>query len=113
MNKQVMKYYQKFHRYNYKFNPPLEEVVYAWFEWEGSIKDDNIEQVYEVMWKALWEQCPPSWTGINTGSQKQNIARGKKHHPQLGWSTVMSCGSISESFNTPVFKKNKDKRVIK
>ena len=98
----MVKYYQMFHRFNFQTTPQLEERVWVWFEWDGEVNDDNHEQFEEVMYAALYKQRPPSWKLPFGNSQKKNMALGDKHHPELSWSSVMTCGD-SVKVETPIF----------
>lgn len=97
-----MKYYQMFERINFKVVPHLKEKICVWFEFNGELTDDNTEKFHNKKWEAMWEQCPKSWKGIFTGSQKQNIKLGTKHHPELSWSSVMEIREEQGSFDTPI-----------
>lgn len=104
----MTKHYQMFHRFNFQVKLRLEERVCVWFEWDGEINDDNVDQFEKVMYDALSKQQPPSWKLPFDNSQRKNIALGNKHHPELSWSTVMICEG-SGNFETPVFVKSKKK----
>ena len=98
----MAKYYQMFHRYNFQITPPLEERVCVWFEWNGEVNDENLEEFEEVIYDALTKQQPPSWKLPFGQGQKKNMALGDKHHPELSWSTTMTCGD-SVKVETPIF----------
>ncbi len=100
-----MKYCQVYIRYNIEFKPMIEEKICIWFEWEGEITGDNEEKFDEAMDEAYEKQRPPSWKLPFGMSQRDNMALGKKHSPELSWSTVMTEGTPIK-FDTPIFVKN-------
>ena len=106
-----MKYFQIYHRFNYKFDPPLEERLCVWLEWNEILEDENLHTFADAMNKAMWEQCTKSWKSEwMTQSQDENIEQGNAHSPELDWSSVMQCGhsfkdhATHGKFKTPIYK---------
>lgn len=103
-----MKYCQLYHRYNHKFKPIIEEKIYVWFEWnvDDQKNINRPDSFQEAKDQAYHEQRPSSWGIPLKGSQKENMALGAKHDPELSWSTIMECG-VAYEFTTPVYKRRK------
>lgn len=97
-----MKYFQMYHRFNYEFDPPLEEKICIWLEWNRPITDANCNKFDIAMQKAMWEQCPESWKSHKFfgDSQDENIALSNKHTPELSWSSVMEMNRYESDDHT-------------